>query len=309
MSYHVIVRGNERKNIFRHESDFRKFIKIAESAKDKYQFVVHAYVLMSNHYHILVELKQSNFSRAMQYINTCYGIYFNRKYKRIGHLVQSKYKAIIVEHGPDLQYVAAYIHLNPARAGMVEKLIDYPWSSHRQFTGGVNGGLAEPERILRLFSEDRISAVEKYETYVKQTAIETNDEKKARMYGDYVMGSEGFVRNIKLMLKGRKLPDEIVKRRKLKKTYNPSDIIESTAEYFKINKNELMFKKGKWNRHKGVLMHLLDSDAGMTYSEIGRLLGDMSQASIGRICKKVAEESKYGKIKAEKQKIRKRYAA
>jgi hypothetical protein len=210
-------------------------------------------------------------------------------------LVSNRFKAIIVEHGPDLQYVGAYIHLNPARAGMVEKLIDYPWSSHRQYTGGVEKGLAETERILGLFSKNRKAAVEQYEKYMEQVAKDTSDEKKARIYVDYVMGSEGFVRDVKLMFKDKKLPDEIVKRRTLRKIYNPCDVIKNVREYFKISENELLYKKGKWNRGKKILIYLLVCDAGLTFAETGRMLGGLTQANVGRIYKKTAEECGHGK--------------
>jgi putative transposase len=158
-SYHVIVRGNERKNIFRHDCDRRKFLDIFKEACEKFELTVYSYVLMSNHYHFLIKINKPNLASAMQHINSRYAIYFNLRYKRIGHLFAGKYKAIIVEHGQDLQFVTAYIHLNPARAGMVKELIDFPWSSHRQYTGGVSGGLARIEDVLGLFGKNRSKAV------------------------------------------------------------------------------------------------------------------------------------------------------
>ncbi len=211
-------------------------------------------------------------------------------YKRSGHFLQGRFQAIIVEHGQELKYVTAYIHLNPARAGMVKKLIEYPWSSHRQYTGGV-GGLAETERVLELFDANRRKAIKKYEEYVKQVAIETDDEKKARIYGDYVMGSESFVREIKLMFKGKKLPHDIANRGKIRKVYDKDDIIDTVKKFYKTKEKELLYKKGKWNREKGTLIYLLSTDAGMTYAAIGRILGDLNPGGVGRMFKKVRDEN------------------
>lgn len=307
-AYHVIARGNERKNIFKSDADMKRFLKIMEEARKKYQFIIFAYVLMSNHYHLLLEIKQSNLSQVMQYINTSYGIYFNRKYKRSGHLFQGRFKAVIVEHGQDLKLVTAYIHLNPARAGMVEKLIDYQWSSHRQYTGGTEKGIAEPAYVLKHFSNDRSEAIKKYEKYLKETAMDTNDDKKTRIYGEYAMGSESFVREIKLMFKDKKLSEEIVGRKKLRKIYESKEIIKAVVDFYKVSENELRYKKSRWNCGKRILIYLLGSDAGMPYAAIGRMLGDLNSSSIGRVFKKVTLElEKNGKVKKEIMTIKKNY--
>jgi REP element-mobilizing transposase RayT len=149
------VRGNERRNIFRDEHDFRMFIRIIGEAAETYQFIIHAYALMNNHYHVLIEIKLPNISQIMQYVNTAYGIYFNKRHKRCGHLLQGRFDAILVEHGENLKFVSAYIHLNPARAGIVKQVTDYEWSSYRQYTGGVINGIAEPAYILSLFSKGK----------------------------------------------------------------------------------------------------------------------------------------------------------
>jgi putative transposase len=89
-AYHVIARGNERKNIFRDDGDRKKFLAIVKEAKEKFEVIVIAYVLMSNHYHLIIEIKKPNLSQAMQYINASYSVFFNWKHKRNGHLFQGR---------------------------------------------------------------------------------------------------------------------------------------------------------------------------------------------------------------------------
>lgn len=296
-SYHVIARGNERKNIFKDDIDRKKFFKIIGEAAKEYQFFVLSYVLMSNHYHFLIEIKLPNISRAMQFINSSYSIYFNRKYKRSGHLFQGRFEAILVEHGQDLLYVSAYIHLNPGRAGMVEQVIDYPWSSYRQFTGGADGGIAVPEIILKILSENRVEAVKKYEEYVKATAIESPDNVRKRVYGEYIMGSESFVRDIKLLLKGKNLSQGITGRKKLRKIYNEDQITEVVKKHYDAG-DELLYNRSRWENGKNVLMFLLKRDGGMTYAAIAKKLGDRDSSGISKACKKVLEQNrKEGEIK------------
>jgi putative transposase len=290
-SYHVIVRGNERKNIFRQDVDRKKFLEIFGDACEKFELVVYSYVLMSNHYHFLIKINKPNLASAMQYVNSRYAIYFNLRYKRTGHLIGEKYKAIIVEHGQDLQFVTAYIHLNPARAGMVEKLIEYPWSSHRQYTGGLSTGAAQIDDVLGLFGKNRSDAIKEYEKYILEVAMCVEVDAKKRIYGDYVMGSEGFVRDVKLMFENIELPQDILRRVKLKELYDKFDIIKAAADYFKLGESELMFKKGKWNKGKAVLMYLLNRDSGMTCSAIGKMLGGLYASGVSRICTAIRKET------------------
>ena len=218
-AYHVVARGNERKEIFRDDGDRIKFLKLVEEAKERFRFRVYAYCLMSNHYHMLVELHDRDFWRAMQFLNSSYCRYFNKKYRRCGHLLQGRYFAGIVEHGPEIKFVTAYIHLNPARAYMVKQLNDYLWSSHRQFTGASGGGTAEPELVLKYFSDTRREAVALYEKYLEEAALTDDSTNKAKLYSDYVIGTEGFVREIKLMFKDKDLSYSINKRGGLRKCY------------------------------------------------------------------------------------------
>jgi hypothetical protein len=110
--------------------------------------------------------------------------------------------------------------------------IDYLWNSHRRNVGGVDNGIAEPEYVLKYFSSKRKKAIDSYEKYLEQFALETDNEKKAKVYADYVMGSEIFVKSIKLMFKDKKLPEEIKERKILRKIYVPEQMNIKTCEYY-----------------------------------------------------------------------------
>src|SRR4030042_1271433 len=95
--YHITSRGDDRKKIFLSDYDFNKFLGYLKSAQDKYRFYLYAYCLMGSHYHLLIETTQPNLSRIMQYINSSYTIYYNKKRNKCGHLFQGRYKSILVE--------------------------------------------------------------------------------------------------------------------------------------------------------------------------------------------------------------------
>lgn len=131
--YHVTSRGDDRKPVFKSEYDYRKFLEYLITAKEKFKFYVHAYCLMTNHYHLFLETTQANLSKIMQYINTAYTIYYNIKRKRVGHLFQGRYKSILVQADAYYSELTRYIHLNPVRAKIIDNPQKYLWSSYNSY--------------------------------------------------------------------------------------------------------------------------------------------------------------------------------
>jgi putative transposase len=113
--YHLTARGNERKRIFRDDSDRFHFLELLSEMTQRFGTKPHAYVLMDNHFHLLLETPEVNLSRAMQWLLVGYSIWFNRRHARAGHLFQGRFKGIIVEDDAGWQKVARYVHLNPVR--------------------------------------------------------------------------------------------------------------------------------------------------------------------------------------------------
>jgi putative transposase len=114
--YHVTSRGNERKNIFRIEKDYERFLGYLESATDRYGARIHCFCLMSNHYHLLLETPKGNLHMILHHLNTSYTNYLNARTGRVGHLLQGRYCCILVEKDSYAIELSRYIHLNPVRA-------------------------------------------------------------------------------------------------------------------------------------------------------------------------------------------------
>lgn len=131
--YHVLSRGIERRKIFRTPEDYEKFTGAIGTMVERFDLEVHSYVLMSNHYHLLVRTRQANLSRAIQCLGVTYSVWFNRRYKRSGHLFQGRFKSFVIENDRYFTAMCLYIHRNPIRAGVVENLLDYPWSSYPSY--------------------------------------------------------------------------------------------------------------------------------------------------------------------------------
>lgn len=169
-TYHIIQRGNERKNIFEDESDKARFLEILAKAKEKYNFLVYCYCLMDNHLHLLMNDNGNDISKLMKSINVSYVSYFNRTHERLGHLFQDRFKSELVQDDRYLLAVSRYIHNNPVKAGMTAKPEMYKWSSYVFYSGLANDylGLLDTAKVLGCFSTQRDVAVKKYISFVNE---------------------------------------------------------------------------------------------------------------------------------------------
>jgi REP element-mobilizing transposase RayT len=195
--YHVTSRGNEQKDVFKSQKDREKFLEYLASATQRYGALIHAYCLMSNHYHLLLETPAGNLSQIMQHINSAYTTYFNIKRKRAGHLFQGRFKAILVEADEYATELSRYIHLNPVRAGIVSNPEDYPWSSYRSYIG--EGNVTEwlkREFILGYFGKRTADAMKKYRKFVEDMLGEEYESPLKNTFGTAILGTAGFIETI-----------------------------------------------------------------------------------------------------------------
>jgi putative transposase len=131
--YHVTMRGNDRKEIFRDDVDREMMLQLFAQAAERFQLEVFAFCLMSNHYHIFLRTPEGNLSPAFHWINAVYTQRFNRRHGRCGHVFQGRFKSVIVTRDAHWHQLSIYIHLNPVRAGVVTDPADHPWSSYRDY--------------------------------------------------------------------------------------------------------------------------------------------------------------------------------
>ncbi|MBS4536477.1 transposase [Clostridium sp. D2Q-14] len=134
--YHIMVRGNEKRNIFIDKWDKMKFINILKQIKYEEDYDLFAYCIMPNHVHIIIKESTSGISHIMRRINTIYAQYFNYKYDRVGHVFQDRFKSEVIENDTYLLCAIRYIHNNPVRANIVKVPMDYSWSSYKDYING-----------------------------------------------------------------------------------------------------------------------------------------------------------------------------
>ena len=167
--YHVTSRGDRREDIYLDDEDRQRFLTQLSDVCGLYNWVCHAYCLMSNHYHLLIETPDANLSKGMRQLNGVYSQYFNRRHNLVGHVFQGRYKAIHVEKESYLLELSRYIVLNPVRAEMVRSAKDWPWSSYRA-TAGMSTAPTwlHTDWLLAAFSKRKQNAVVQYRRFVSE---------------------------------------------------------------------------------------------------------------------------------------------
>ncbi|MBI5891514.1 MAG: transposase [Nitrosomonadales bacterium] len=167
--YHVTSRGDGKEDIYLNDADRELFLEVLEEVCERFNWTPHAYCLMGNHYHLLLETPDGNLSKGMRQLNGVYTQRFNRTHKRVGHVFQGRYKAVIVQKQTYLLELARYIVLNPVRARMVRSAKDWPWSSYRAMAGMAETPTwLTADWILSSFSDKRSEAIERYKAFIAE---------------------------------------------------------------------------------------------------------------------------------------------
>ena len=211
--YHVTSRGNARPRVFRDDEDRETFLATLAWVVSRCRWRCHAYCLMNNHIHLLIDTPQPNLSRGMRQLNGVYTQRFNRRHRRVGHLFQERFQAILVEKERYLLELARYIVLNPVRAKMVKTPERYPWSSYRPMLGvaPVPPALA-PEWALDQFVSIRATARRRYAKFVHDGIGAPSPWDKIK--GQVLLGSGAFIERLTPQLQGCSTA-EIPKRQRL----------------------------------------------------------------------------------------------
>lgn len=189
--YHVTSRGNRREAIYETPDDRDSYLEILGEVCEKYNWLCHAYCLMGNHYHLLIETPEANLSKGMRQLNGVYTQCSNKTHGRVGHVFQGRYKAILVEKEPYLLELARYIVLNPVRAGMVSSPSEWPWSSYRATAGeALPLDFLTTDWLLSVFGAKPGQARKAYVDFVNNAGAKSSpwDDLKGQVF----LGSDQF---------------------------------------------------------------------------------------------------------------------
>lgn len=206
-------RGNERRSVFWNDSDRKAFLDLLTQVNSRYHWLCHAYCLMDNHYHLVIETPDGNLSKGMRNLNGIYTQRFNKKYRRVGHLFQGRYKAILVDKDSYLLEVCRYVVLNPVRAKLVTRPEHWKWSSYRATAGRIKVHPSlTTDWLLGQFGEDLRDARREYRGFVRAGIGQETIWSSIR--GQSLLGGDDFVDRLKEYLSDRKIPQEIPRRQR-----------------------------------------------------------------------------------------------
>ncbi|MEA3560928.1 MAG: transposase, partial [Candidatus Omnitrophota bacterium] len=230
--YHVIQRGIEKKSIFISDNDKERFLLYLASAHTTYNAIIHTYILMNNHYHLILETPRANLSKIMHYLNTSYAVYYNTKRKRVGPLYQGRFKAILIQQDEYLHHLSRYIHLNPVRTDMVKSPEEHNWSSYKYFISeNKPPQWLKISFILSMFDKNTLRAKKLYKQFVLDDIGGEKNIIKENMKKGFILGDEDFFESIKNKLINKEADPEIPILKELKHKKEPTmNYIKQTVE-------------------------------------------------------------------------------
>jgi putative transposase len=242
--FHVTQRGNCRQDIFLDDDDRWFFLELLGKCVDRFAWILTTYVMMSNHFHFVTQLTCKSLSRGMQWLDSEYPRYFNRRYGRVGHLYQGRFRAPLVEKETYSLEVLRYDALNPVRAGMVARPEDYVWSSHRAVLGLAKAPewLAVDD-VLVQFAPERDLARANYKSFV-DAAIGVDRNPWKDLVGQIYLGSESWIEQIREQVNLRPRCDEHPRAQRLVDAATMSAVVNGVAKCLSIDEERVRYGRG-----------------------------------------------------------------
>jgi REP element-mobilizing transposase RayT len=304
--YHVTARGLERRTIFRDDRERTHFLALLEEAVGRFGVVLHGYVLMDNHYHLIVETPEANLSPALQWVNVSYSVWFNRRHGRVGPLFQGRFKAVVAEPRAYAFELSRYVHLNPVRvkrlglgqaareraqAGMggpapaeelvrerVRRLRAYRWSSYRAYVGMTERpAWLVTERVLALGGGNPAEQRAQYREYV-ETAMREGLPKSPwdRLEAGLLLGGKEFVARLRRVANGNVQQQPAL--RALQRRASLADVVRSVERLKGEPWAQFRDQHGDWGRD--LVFWLGRQHARAKLRDLAALAGITAEASV-----------------------------
>jgi REP element-mobilizing transposase RayT len=285
--YHVTARGNERKAIVRDDLDRARFVDTLAALVDRYRVRCHAWVLMDNHYHLLVETPSPNLSQALRHLNGVYTQAFNRRHARVGHLFQGRFKAIVVEKDAYLLDLCRYVVLTPVRAGVVKDQAAYPWSSYRATAGLTPApGWLTVDWLLAQLGRTQRAAQAKCLQFVAEGIRQPSDPWE-QLVGQIYLGHEAFIRRVQRASR-RTADPEIPRQQRQPAWLSPEAVLQLVARGYGLAVPDLVRPTRRPNEARQVALYGLRRWAdeallsivrrmAISYSAVSRRVGAVAR--------------------------------
>lgn len=281
--YHVMARGNQGQAIFTDDADRRRYLDLLQESQRRYNYRLYAYVLMGNHVHHLIEVGQTPLARVMQNILFRYTRYWNAKYKKIGHLFQGRYRAILCDKNNYLLELIRYLHLNPVRSKLVQDPDRYRWSSHTAYLAGTGTKWLAVEEVLALFAKSLAQAVSAYQRFVRDGLNLGHRDDLYEVVEQTYLGDEQFVEKVEERVSDHEPTSPVI--------LTWAEIVGAVCKYFGFSP-AVVLQRGRGRKNakaKRVMAWIAREVGGFTNQETAKFLRQ-DAAALSRGIGKLAEE-------------------
>ncbi len=272
--YHIFARSNDRKEIFLSDGDYMAFLKILSETCRLFSFTLFAYVLMPNHYHLLIRTGKVNLSRAMQWLGTTFTRRYNLHHKRNGHLFQGRFKSIVVQEDSYFLRLSCYIHRNPLRARLADSIENYRWSSYPYYVGRQK----PPVELDTNFILSMVGGSDPKSEYRRIVSNFAREEKY--IWDDlrcgFILGSEEFVNRIKSSILPKTANPDQPQLNAILKDVNPAVLAEKAAGLLGcllVDLEKGIRIKRKYVLSRDLILCFLKDTGFYTNAEIGEVFG------------------------------------
>lgn len=293
--YHVTARGNERKAIVRDDGDRARFVDTLAQMLEQYRVRCHAWVLMTNHYHLLLETPSPNLSLALRHLNGVYTQAFNRRHRRVGHLFQGRFKAIVVEKEAHLLELCRYVVLNPVRAGAVAHPCGYAWSSYRATVGEAAApSWLTVDWVLAQFARTRGAAQRAYREFVTE-GIRHPTLPWPKVVGQVYLGSDAFVERMTRAIRPR-ADQEMPRQQRAPKRLTLEGVLQRVARGYGLSVAALCAPTHRPSEARQVALYALRREAGLPLATIARRMGlgyTAVSRRVGAVASRVARDRRF----------------
>lgn len=310
----MTARGIDRRDVFVDDRDRRHFLDLLKAITERFRVKIHAYVLMNNHYHLVLETPEANLSRAMQWLNVSYAAWFNRRTNRAGPLFQGRFKSILVEDASWALSLSVYVHLNPVmrkafgldkRGKRIEMLgvrppspkelgerlralRTYPWSSYRGYAGySTAPAWLTTRAILSTCGAGDSKRTERYRVEVQNRLRMGGDESQAEKVRDtFAVGQESFRAEIRRLIKAGR---ETVRTDDLRKRHDWATLLKMVENTVGENSDVFIGKRGHPGR--AMLLWAAHRYGGLTLQEAGAKAGGMDYTAVSMAIRRLEDKA------------------
>jgi putative transposase len=285
--YHVMNRGRRAESIFLDKRDYDVFVELLRETSEAWNIQIAAYCMMPNHYHMLVRTPEGNISRAMRHVNGVYTQRFNSRHNYDGQLFRGRYRSILVNGDSYLLQLVRYIHRNPLKAGIVEDMNVYPWSSHKAYLSvAKKWDWLHKDFILDLLTAETKSQIRLYRRFVAVDDENQVDDIMECKRWPSLLGPKEFVDWIKATYKDVKGRDEMPQLREL---HPETDrIITCVCDYYDVECKELFkSKRGEFNEPRCMAIYLIRKLRRDNLKEIGKIFKLDKYSSVSSIIERM----------------------